>query len=186
MKPTDVRYFDSPVAFRAWLEAHRDSAGPTWVAVAKKGATHHVLPYAAVLDTLLCLGWIDGVVGRVDEQHYALRASRRRPGSNWSAVNVQRVAELSAAGLMHPAGLAAFESRDKAVSEETRAELAPADRAVFEANAAAWAFFQAQPPGYRRQASWYVISARTPATRQRRLARLVELCAAGRRLPGFS
>ena len=155
------------------------------MAIAKRGCSHHVLRYQDVLDAALCFGWIDGVVGRIDEQHYALRLSRRRAGSNWSAVNIRRFAELRAAGQVQPSGLAAFESRDRAVSEDAPAELSGDDLAAFHAQRMAWAFFAAQPAGYRRQASWYVLSARTAPTRQRRLRKLIELSAAGQRLPGF-
>ncbi|RPH44892.1 MAG: bacteriocin-protection protein [Burkholderiales bacterium] len=185
MKPADVLYFDSAEQLRDWLLAHHATSPPAWIAIAKRGCAHHVLPYRDALDAALCFGWIDGVVGRLDDDHYALRLSRRRPGSNWSAVNVRRFAELQADGWLHPSGLAAFEQRDRAVSEDTPAVLAEADLAAFVANPAAWAFFETQPAGYRRQASWYVLSARTEPTRQRRLSRLIELSASGLRLPGY-
>jgi hypothetical protein len=98
---------------------------------------------------------------------------------------VNRFHQLQAANLVHESGLAAFESRDRTVSEDTPAQLTETDQAVFKATAVAWSFMERQPPGYRRQASWYVLSARTEATRQRRLARLIALSAAGRRLPGY-
>jgi uncharacterized protein YdeI (YjbR/CyaY-like superfamily) len=185
MRPTDVRYFDSAQHFRDWLLAHHATAMPIWVAIAKRRCTHHVLAHQDALDAALCFGWIDGIVGRLDEDHYALRFSARRPRSNWSVVNLLRFAQLQKAGAVHAEGLAAFASRDRVASEEASAELTPADVALFQANPAAWAFFAAQPPGYRRQASWTVLSARTAATRQRRLDKLIALSAAGRRLPGF-
>lgn len=185
MTPAEPRYFDSPQAFRAWLDEHHRHAPPLWVAIAKKGCTHHVLPHQEALDAALCHGWIDGAVKKIDDEHYALRFSQRRAGSNWSAVNVLRFHQLQAANLVHDSGLAAFESRDRKVSEDTPAQLTEADQAAFKADPAAWAFMERQPPGYRRQASWYVLSARTETTRQRRLARLIALCAAEKRLPGY-
>jgi uncharacterized protein YdeI (YjbR/CyaY-like superfamily) len=185
MRPTDVQYFESAQDFRAWLLERHATSTPIWVAVAKRGCAHHVLVYQEALDAALCFGWIDGIVGRVDGDHYALRFSPRRPRSNWSVVNVRRFGQLKVAGVVHPSGLVAFDSRDRAVSEEEPAELAFADLELFKANAAAWAFFAAQPQGYRRQASWYVLSARTVATRRRRLAKVIELSALEKRLPGF-
>lgn len=185
MRPTDVRYFDSAQHFKAWLLKHHATSVPIWVAIAKRGCAHHVLPHQDALDAALCFGWIDGIVGRLDDDHYALRFSARRPRSNWSAVNVLRFAQLKEAGAVHAAGLVAFESRDRVVSEEKPAELTAADVELFKANSAAWAFFATQPSGYRRQASWYVLSARTAATRQRRLAKVIEFSAERRRLPGF-
>lgn len=186
MRPTDVRYFDSGQHFRAWLLEHHATSAPIWAAIAKRGCSHHVLPHQEALDAALCFGWIDGIVGRLDDDHYALRFSARRPRSNWSAVNVLRFAQLKEAGAVHVSGLVAFESRDRAISEEQPAELTAADVELFKANSAAWAFFARQPPGYRRQASWYVLSARTAATRQLRLAKVIELSAVEQRLPGFA
>jgi uncharacterized protein YdeI (YjbR/CyaY-like superfamily) len=185
MKPTNIQFFDSAEHFQSWMLAHHATAAPTWVAIAKLGSKHHVLTYQEALDVALCHGWIDGVVGRIDEDHYAARFSARRPGSNWSVVNVKRFAQLQASGLVHVSGLLAFESRDRAVSEDQTAELDEDSLAALRANAAAWAFFDRQPPGYRRQASWFVMSARTPATKARRLQKLLALSASGQRLPGF-
>jgi uncharacterized protein YdeI (YjbR/CyaY-like superfamily) len=185
VKPTDVQYFDSARDFRAWLDAHHAASPPLWVAIAKRGCAHHLLAYQEALDAALCFGWIDGVVGRIDTNHYALRFSKRRTGSNWSVVNVLRYGELHAAGDVHASGLAVFESRDRSASEDTPAELNEADLLVFQADAAAWTFFDRQPPGYRRQASWYVLSARTPETRKRRLMKVIALSALGQRLPGY-
>ena len=185
MKPVDIRYFDSAAHFRSWLEQHHGSAGPTWVAIAKSGCTHHVLTYQEALDSALSFGWIDGVVGRIDAEHYAQRFSQRRPKSNWSVVNVRRIEQLFVAGEVHVSGRAAFESRDAAVSEDAVATLGTDEQAAFEENTDAWAFFCKQPPGYRRQASWYVMSARTAATRLRRLNRVISASASGQRLPGY-
>jgi uncharacterized protein YdeI (YjbR/CyaY-like superfamily) len=185
MKPSDVRYFESAQAWHAWLQAHHASSAPVWVAIAKRGCTHHALWHQDALNAALCFGWIDGIVGRLDEEHYALRFSQRRPGSNWSAVNLRRFAELRAARAVHASGQAAFETRDPAASEETPAQLEDSDLETFKTNASAWAFFEHQAPGYRRQASWYVLSARTPATRQRRLTKLIQLSSLGQRLPRY-
>ncbi len=186
MKPRDVRRFASPQALDAWYALEHARATELWLAVAKKNAAQDLVPYAAALDLALAWGWIDGFVGKLDDTHYALRFTPRKPKSNWSAVNVARYAELLADGRITPAGKAAFESRDRAVSEEQRAELTATDLARFRKQPAAWAFFSAQPPGYRRQAAWYVISARQEVTRARRLALLIEVSGAQQRLPAFS
>jgi len=186
LKPTDVRRFASPDALRDWLEANHAAEDALWIAIAKKNATAHVVTHAQALDLALAYGWIDGFVGKLDDTHYALRFTRRRAKSNWSAVNLKRFAELQAAGLVRPAGQAAFDRRDRAVSEERPAVLTPALARIFQAQRAAWAFFRAQPPGYRRQAAWYVMSARTEATQLRRLDRVIESSAAGVRLPALT
>ena len=88
---------------------------------------------------------------------------------------------------MHPSGLAAFEARDPGRDaqysyERDNCAFDAASEAQFRANPAAWDFFQAQPPSYRRPATWWVVSAKQEATRQRRLATLIEDSAHGRRI----
>jgi uncharacterized protein YdeI (YjbR/CyaY-like superfamily) len=182
MTPTDLLYFKSAAAFRRWLAQHHATATAQWVALAKKGATDRLLHYPDALDAALAYGWIDGFVSKLDDTHYALRFTPRKPRSNWSAVNVKRYEELLAQRLIEDAGRRAFDTRDRAVSEQTRAELDGELLAAFKRNKAAWAFFCAQPPGYRRQASWAVLSARTEPTRQRRLQGLIDASARGERI----
>jgi uncharacterized protein YdeI (YjbR/CyaY-like superfamily) len=182
MTPSDLLYFKSAAAFRRWLAQHHATATSQWVALAKKGATDRLLHYPDALDAALAYGWIDGFVSKLDDTHYALRFTPRKPRSNWSAVNVKRYQELLAQGLIEDAGRRAFDMRDRAVSEQTPAELDGELLAAFKGNKVAWAFFRAQPPGYRRQASWAVLSARTEPTRQRRLQGLIDASARGERI----
>lgn len=182
MTPTDLRYFESAAAFRRWLAQHHATATAQWVAIAKKNATDRLLHYSDALDAALAYGWIDGFVSKLDDTHYALRFTPRKPKSNWSAVNVKRYHDLLEQGLIEEAGRRAFDTRDRAVSEQTRAELDGDLLATFKRAKAAWDFFCAQPPGYRRQASWTVLSARTEATRQRRLHALIDASARGERV----
>ena len=110
-----------------------------------------------------------------------------RPSLTWAeAGNIKRVAELEALGRMTPAGREVFarrsDDRSAVYSHEQRKhpEFEPEQQRRFEADAAAWAWFQQQPPSYRRQATHWVISAKRPETRERRLATLIADCAAGR------
>lgn len=133
------------------------------------------------------MGWIDGVRHRLDARSYTIRFTPRQPGSHWSAVNIARVRALQALGRMQPAGLAAFERRTDARSatasyEQDTVSFPPEDATRFRRDAAAWSFFHALPPSYRKKVTWWVISARLPATRERRLASLIAACAQGRRL----
>lgn len=110
------------------------------------------------------------------------------PKSNWSAVDIRKVEELTAQGLMTPAGLAAFarrsEARSGVYSYENRhlAALDPAREASFRANLEAWDCFGKQPPSYRQTTIYWVMTAKRDETRSKRLARLIELSAARRRL----
>ena len=185
-------WFDGPAAWRAWLEAHHDTATEVWVGMYKKHSPRHAMTWSQAVDEALCFGWIDGVMHRVDDERHAQRYTPRKPSSNWSAVNLAKVERLRAEGRMRPAGEAAFarrrEDRTAIYSYERREEAAFTDeqRAALDADPAAAAFFDAQPPGYRRLATYWVVSAKKPETRERRMAQLIEDCAAGRRLKQYS
>ena len=188
MAPTSrPTFFVSPDAFRRWLERHHASASELWVGFYKIGSGRGGLTYREALDEALCFGWIDGVRRRLDDRAFVQRFTPRKATSYWSAVNTKRAHELTRAGRMHAAGLDAFARRDAAATtrysfERAAAALAPADTKRFRANRRAWAFFQAQPPGYRRIAVHWVVSAKKPETRQRRLDTLIADSAAGRRI----
>jgi len=143
------------------------------------------------VDGALCFGWIDGIRKSIDSTSYMIRFTPRKPRSVWSAVNVKRATELSASGLMHAAGIAAFQKRDGKRSEiysyEQRktARLPAAYEKQFRANKIAWEFFQAQAPWYRRTCSWWVISAKKEETRLKRLAALIKDSAHQRTIPAL-
>ena len=145
--------------------------------------------YREALDEALCYGWIDGVRRSLDEDSFTQRFTPRKKKSNWSAVNVRRVEELTKKRRMRAAGLKAFRERreDKTAtySYEQRhsVELPAAFEKRFRAKEEAWSWFQAQPDGYRATARYWVMSAKKPETRERRLATLIEDSAKGRRVP---
>ncbi|HJR63082.1 MAG TPA: YdeI/OmpD-associated family protein [Gemmatimonadaceae bacterium] len=184
------KFFPAPADFRAWLERHHASESELLVGFYKKSSGRPSVTYHEALDEALCFGWIDGVRRTIDDESYCQRFSPRRKGSYWSAVNTRRAQELIREGRMHGAGLEAFEARDAARSdaysfERTNVAFSPELEAKFRASARAWRFFEAQPPGYRKTATWFVMSAKQEATRLRRLQVLIKDSAAGRRLAGL-
>jgi uncharacterized protein YdeI (YjbR/CyaY-like superfamily) len=146
------------------------------------------MTWSEAVDQALCFGWIDSVARRLDDTRRVQRFTPRKPKSNWSAVNIKKVAELTAQGLMTPAGLAAFARREEArsaiYSYENRhlAALDPQREAQFRAARDAWDFFIRQPPSYRQTAIYSVMNAKREETRSSRLARLIDASAEGRRL----
>jgi len=179
-------WFANPAEWRAWLETNHGTARELWVGIRKKHIAAGI-DYHEALDEALCFGWIDGVTHTVDADGYTIRFTPRKASSIWSAVNIKRIAELRAEGRLHEAGLRAFEERnpDRAglyTHEQETLECSPAMLARFQANPGAWTWFQAQPPGYRRQATWWVIGAKREETRDRRLATLIDDSANERRL----
>lgn len=178
-------FFKSPAEYRAWLEKNHETATELWIGFYRKATGKPSLTWEQTVDESLCFGWIDGIRKSIDEESFKQRVTPRRRTSVWSQINIRKIGELSKAGRMLPAGLEAFEQRDitKTYSYETFAAPLGRDREkVFRANKKAWEFWQAQPPGYKRIASWYVVSAKQEATRQRRLERLIVDSAAGRRI----
>jgi uncharacterized protein YdeI (YjbR/CyaY-like superfamily) len=185
MKP---RFFKSGPDFRRWLEKNHDTATELVVGFHKKWSGKGGITYRQALDEALSYGWIDGVRKRVDESDYTTRFTPRKKGSTWSMVNIKRARELSAEGRMAPPGLAAFEQRDevKARLYAHEQENSVLDRGLerrFRANKRAWAYFGLQPPGYRRTARWWVMSAKKEETRLRRLAALIDCSHRETRVP---
>lgn len=186
-------WFPTAADFRAWLLAHHADTAELWVGFYKKSAGKTGLTYAEAVDEALCFGWIDGIIKSLDAARFMHRFTPRRRGSTWSNINLRHIARLTAAGRMHPAGVAAFEARSakrtgtytyERPDRPARPQRFPEKfEKLFRANAAAWRFWQAQPPGYQRNIIWWVISAKQEATQQRRLGFAIADSAAGRRVP---
>jgi uncharacterized protein YdeI (YjbR/CyaY-like superfamily) len=184
-----VHYFRDGAALRAWFARHASTADELHAGFYKRHTGKPSPTWSESVDEALCFGWIDGVRRSVDEDRYTIRFTPRRTGSHWSRINIAKVKALVAAGRMTPAGLAAYEARSAAktgrTSYEQRPEaFPPAHEKTFKAARAAWAWFCSQPPGYRRTAIWFVVSAARPETQAKRLQRLIEMSAEGRRIIG--
>jgi uncharacterized protein YdeI (YjbR/CyaY-like superfamily) len=178
-------YFDSPQAFYDWLEQHHDTETEVYVGFHKQHTGKRAMTWSEAVDQALCFGWIDGRANRIDDDRYMQRFTPRKPGSNWSRVNIEKVAKLQEAGLMRPAGLSAFDKRSDAKTgvysfENRDGALPPEYEARLRANRAAAEYFDSRPPWYRRTAIHLVISAKREETRVRRLEQLIEDSAAGR------
>lgn len=185
---SEATFFDTPEAFRAWLEANAASAAALLVGFRKVGTGRPSMTWPQSVDEALCVGWIDGVRKRIDNEAYSIRFTPRRAGSIWSAVNIAKFEQLRLQGRMTPAGEAAFACRTEAKSavyayeQAEAAVLTAEEQRVLQDHAAAWAYFEAAPPGYRRVVLHWVTTAKRPATRAARLTQLVAACAAGQRL----
>jgi len=183
VKPT---FFATPAELRQWLDRNHATATELLVGFYKRGSGKASITWQELVDEELCFGWIDGVRQGIDEVRYSNRITPRKPRSTWSAVNIARAQELIRLGRMHPAGMAAFERRTEERSaiysyeQRKSARLDPAAERSFRANKKAWTFFQAQAPGYRQAATWWVISAKREETRKKRLATLIADSALGR------
>jgi len=174
------RFFATPEKLRAWFEAHHDSERELLVGYYKKESGRPSVTWPQSVDEALCFGWIDGIRRRIDDESYCIRFTPRKRKSNWSSINVARVAELVKEGRMRPPGLAAFEARAAAktgiYAYENRhaAALDAAQEARFRKSPEAWTFFQSQPEWYRKTTIWWVITGKREETREKRLSTLIE------------
>ena len=186
--PHDPIFFGDAAALRRWFAGYAHTEKVLVAGLMKKGTGVASITWQESVDEALCVGWIDGVRHRVDDKSYKIRFTPRRPGSHWSNINIRRMAALRKAGRMKAAGLKAFAARSHAKSgrasyeQKKPARLSPQDVKFFKRNSIAWKYYDALPPGYRHTVTWWVTSARKPETRKKRLQRLVESCAKGRRL----
>ena len=182
-----ITYFKSAAEFRAWLEQHHATERELFVGFYKKASGRAGLTYAEAVDEALCFGWIDGVKRRVDQFSYQHRLTPRTAKSIWSRINIQHAERLIKTGRMTPAGRKASAARDPKWSEvysfeNAPRQLPPAGERRFRADRTAWDFFQRQPPGYRRVATFWVVSAKKTETQTRRLEQLIADSRSGRRL----
>jgi uncharacterized protein YdeI (YjbR/CyaY-like superfamily) len=182
-------FFADAAQLRAWFVEHHAEAPELLVGYYKKHTGRPTVQHTEAIEQALCFGWIDSIGRRIDDERYQVRFTPRRKGSVWSAVNVAKITELTAAGLMHPAGLQAFESRKPervavySYEQPADAVLDEQQTARFQGEEAAWQWFSAQPASYRRAAAHWVVSAKREDTRQRRLTQLITDSAAGRTVP---
>lgn len=185
--PEAAVFFESRDAFIAWLDEHHADVAAHWVGLYKKGSGRVNMTWPESVDAALCFGWIDGQGKSLGEDARAIRFTPRRKGSIWSAVNVRRFGELAEQGMVRPAGHTAFaarrEDRTAIYSHEQEAlEFDAAQLAAFQHHPTAWEFFETQTPSYRKAAIWWVISAKRPETRERRLRTLIDDSAKGQLL----
>jgi len=180
-------YFAVAADFRQWLERNHAASTELLVGFYKKSSGRASITYSEALDEALCFGWIDGVRKSVSAEAYCIRFTPRKVKSQWSSVNIQRVRDLSRGGRMQSSGIKAFEGAEqqrRKYSYEQRREAGWANEheKQFRSNASAWTFFEAQPPGYRRTARFWVVSAKREETRQKRLGVLISASREGRRI----
>ena len=187
------RLFKTRRAWRTWLARNHDRSKGIWLVYFKKGSGKASVTYEEALQEALCFGWIDSTVNRVDEERYKQRYTPRNDRSVWSASNKTRVGRLIAAGLMAAPGLAKVEAAKrngswKSLDDVDRigrgAELPDDLLKALAAEPRAREAFESRPPSEKKLWGYWVLSAKRPETRARRVAETVKRVLAGRR-PGF-
>lgn len=180
-------FFATEILFREWLAANHETETELLVGYYKVSSGKPSMTWPQSVDQALCFGWIDGVRRSIDEESFSVRFTPRKATSAWSAINIEKVRVLSEKGSMHPAGTKAFENRrDKESAgyrySEFSAELSDEFVARFDDYPSAREFFDAQPPGYRRISTYWVMSPKQEKTRAARFEKLLAASLEGKRI----
>jgi len=187
-KPENSVAPSSRKAWRNWLQKHHVGLSEVWLVFYKRHTGKPTLSYNDAVEEAICFGWIDGIRKSVDEERYTHRFTPRKANSSWSASNRKRVARMSAAGLMTPAGERAVDlakqagTWDKPVRPDIDTSMPPELRRLLEQDRKAADFFDSLAPSYQRQYLAWIATARRADTRQRRADEALQLLRAGRKL----
>lgn len=173
------KFFKTSSELRKWFEKNHKKEKELWVGYYKKDSGLKSITWSESVDQALCFGWIDGIRKSIDDKGYTNRFTPRKPGSNWSAINISKVKELKKLGLMKPAGIEAFKKLDKKKAkvysfEQNQIALDSALEKIFKSNKKAWNNFLAMAPSYQRISKHWIMSAKQEATRLKRLNILIE------------
>jgi uncharacterized protein YdeI (YjbR/CyaY-like superfamily) len=171
-------YFNNQDEFRQWLEKNHNTATEIIVGYYKVGTSKHNMTWSQSVDQALCFGWIDGIRRSIDNERYCIRFTPRKPTSNWSKVNINKIKELKKKGLMNKTGLEAFNNRKDSKSgiysfENEITKLDSNLEEIFKTNKNAWTFFIKQAPSYQKTRIQWVMSAKQETTRITRLNKLI-------------
>ncbi len=183
-----AKFFADTSELRQWLSQNHRKARELWVGYYKLGSGKANFNWSESVDEALCYGWIDGIRRSVDEDSYRIRFTPRKPNSNWSAINIKKVEELSRRRLMRAAGIKAFAKRREQGSnrysfEQESLELDKKCERRFKSHGRAWKFFQSLTPSTKKLSIGWIMSAKKEETRQRRLDTLIQSSAERKKIP---
>jgi len=187
----NIHFFKTQKDLRKWFEKNHKKEKELLVGYYKVTSGKPSVTWSQSVDEAICFGWIDGIRRSVDDESYCIRFTPRNPKSNWSAINIQKVKNLTKLGLMKPEGLKAFgfrkEEKSKIYSyENSLAEFDKSFEKIFKANKKAWQFYQTMTTTYRKITARWVMSAKQESTRLKRLNELINNCAAGKKIKAMS
>jgi uncharacterized protein YdeI (YjbR/CyaY-like superfamily) len=168
--------------WRRWLARHHASSPGIWLLRHKQHTGVESMAYEDLVCEALCFGWVDSLIKRVDDNHYAIKVTPRKPASKWSDVNRKRWKQLKAAGLLEAPGLAAAPTGNSYAPRPPIPKLPAYVAKALKTNLKAWQHFQALAPTYRRDFVVWIHTAKRPETRERRIRESIELLTAGKRL----
>jgi uncharacterized protein YdeI (YjbR/CyaY-like superfamily) len=189
MDAPELLRFESQEEWRIWLDKHHADRSEAWLLHYKKDSGKKGLSYRQALDEALDYGWIDTKLKSMGKDSFMLRYVPRKRGSLWSKQNRDRAEELIKQGRMTPAGLAAIEDArrsgkwDSAYTLLTRWDTPGDLKTALAVNSVASERFETWANSHRNQYIYWVKEARTPATREKRIAEVVRRAELGQK-PG--
>jgi uncharacterized protein YdeI (YjbR/CyaY-like superfamily) len=168
--------------WRKWLEKKHQAEKSVWLIIFRKQTKTKSIYYDEAVEEALCFGWIDSKANKRDDESYYLYFAQRKPKSNWSKINRERAGRMIKQGLMTPAGQALIDLAKKTGTWRALADvqntIIPADlQKLFDENKTAFKNFQAFPPSSKKIILEWILNAKTPGTRQRRILQTIELAA---------
>ncbi|CAN5318486.1 YdeI/OmpD-associated family protein [soil metagenome] len=183
-----IRTIPDSEGWQAWLDEHHADHPGVWLKLAKKSSPASTVSYAEALDVALCYGWIDAQAGSYDEHYWLQRFCPRGPRSSWSKINREKVAVLTGAGRMRPAGVAAVQAAqadgrwDAAYDPPSRTTVPPDFRERLDAHPDAAAFWAALNSANRYAMLYRIQTAKKPETRARRIEQFLDMLGRGEKL----
>jgi uncharacterized protein YdeI (YjbR/CyaY-like superfamily) len=184
----DPVFFEDQIALRTWFEQNHQTETELLVGYFTVKSKRKSVTWSQSVDEAICFGWIDGIRRSINDESYSIRFTPRRPGSNWSKMNIAKVEELTNRGLMHPAGIAVYSKRliakSGVYSYESDQHIVPDETMIklLQSNKQAWRYFQSETPSYRKITFRWIMSAKQEATRLGRLNELIASCEKGERI----
>lgn len=185
MKPDyEMIIFRDASEWRQWLSDHHANTDGVWIRLYKKASGIPSLSITDALDHALCYGWIDGLRKSYDELSYLQKFTPRRKNSLWSKRNIEHITRLSEAALMMPAGLTEVERAKAdgrwAAAYDKPSEMVTPDDLLEELNKnpKAKAYFETLNKSSRYSMAWQLQTAKTEATRKRRLDKIISVLSA--------
>jgi len=171
-------------AWGLWLRENHEAEREVWLLFYKKHAGKRSVSYDEAVEVALCYGWIDSIIRRVDDESYAQKFTPRKPGSTWSESNLARMKRLIDQGRVTDTGMTVYTNRspERPDTEKLRERSldVPSDfEASLKGNKLAWKNFQHFPPSHRKQYLLWIMSAKRPETRQKRILEAVNMIAKG-------
>ena len=187
--PVDGKPWVQPsdrAAWRSWLIANHAISRGVHLVTWRRATGRPTLDYGDAVEEAMCVGWVDSKAGKLDDDRATLWMSPRRARSGWSRPNKERVERLMAAGRMLPAGLAVIDAAKASgtwsLLDDVEALVVPDDlAAAFDGEPGARANWDAFPRSVRRALLEWIVQARRPDTRERRVRETAEKAARGER-----